>query len=71
MRAYPAKAPRHNTILPFTRNAVGPMDYTPTLFQDNVHPLVTTPGHEIALPIVFESGILHFGGGPRGVSQSP
>jgi hypothetical protein len=61
---FPAKAPRHNTILPFTRNAVGPMDYTPVLFRNNVHPLVTTAAHEIALPVVFESGLLHFGGGP-------
>ena len=26
---FPALAPRHNAILPFTRNAVGPMDITP------------------------------------------
>jgi hypothetical protein len=61
---FPGLAPRHNATLPFTRNAVGPMDYTPTMFQDNRHPLQTTPAHEIALPIVFESGLLHFAGGP-------
>ncbi len=60
---FPAYAPRHNTTLPFTRNAVGPMDYTPVMFRDNNNALVTTPGHEIALPIVFESGLLHFAGG--------
>jgi hypothetical protein len=68
---YPALAPRHNTTLPFTRNAVGPMDYTPTMFQDNVHPLVTTPGHELALPVVFESGLLHFAGGPEEYRRLP
>jgi hypothetical protein len=62
---FPALAPRHNATLPFTRNAVGPMDYTPTMFQDNRNPLVTTPAHEIALPIVFESGLVHFAGGPE------
>ena len=56
----PRAAPRHNTILPFTRNAVGPMDYTPVTFSDVTHPLLTTTAHEIALPVVFESGLLHF-----------
>jgi hypothetical protein len=68
---FPALAPRHNATLPFTRNAVGPMDYTPTMFQDNVHHLVTTPGHEIALPVVFESGLLHFAGGPDEYRRLP
>ncbi|MFO0890325.1 MAG: glycoside hydrolase family 97 catalytic domain-containing protein, partial [Isosphaeraceae bacterium] len=62
---FPSTAPRHNATLPFTRNAVGPMDYTPTMFRDNRNKLVTTPAHEIALPIVFESGLLHFAGGPE------
>lgn len=70
-KKFPAYAPRHNTTLPFTRNVVGPMDYTPTMFRDNVHPLVTTPGHEIALPIVFESGLLHFAGGPQEYRELP
>jgi hypothetical protein len=61
---FPSYAPRHNATLPFTRNAVGPMDYTPVMFADNKNPLVVTPGHEIALPVVFESGLLHFAGGP-------
>jgi hypothetical protein len=62
---FPEKAPSHNAVLPFTRNAVGPMDYTPVMFVDNVHPLRTTAGHEIALSVVFESGWLHFAGGPE------
>ena len=71
---FPALAPRHNTILPFTRNAVGPMDYTPVLLRNNVHPRVTTAAHEIALPVIFESGLLHFGGGPaeyRELEETP
>jgi hypothetical protein len=68
---FPAYAPRHNATLPFTRNAVGPMDYTPVLFADNRNPLVTTPGHEIALPVIFESGLLHFGGGPEEYRRLP
>jgi hypothetical protein len=56
---FPAVAPRHNTILPFTRNAIGPMDYTPVTFSDNRYPHLTTAGHELALAVVFESGLLH------------
>jgi hypothetical protein len=61
---FPSYAPRHNATLPFTRNAVGPMDYTPVMLADNRNPLVVTPAHELALPVVFESGLLHFAGGP-------
>ncbi|MDD2797664.1 MAG: glycoside hydrolase family 97 catalytic domain-containing protein [Bacteroidales bacterium] len=57
---YPAKAVWHNTIYPFTRNVVGPMDYTPMTLSNMKYPHVTTNGYELALPIVFESGILHF-----------
>ena len=47
-------APEHNTILPFTRNVVGPMDYTPVTFTDSQNPHITTYGHELALSVVFE-----------------
>lgn len=57
---FPAKAPQHNTILPFTRNAVGPMDYTPCAFSDDKHPHLTTNAHELALAVLFETGWLHF-----------
>lgn len=56
---YPAEAVWHNTILPFTRNVVGPMDYTPTTFSNQVYPRLTTAGHELALAIVYESGLQH------------
>ncbi|HJZ41542.1 MAG TPA: glycoside hydrolase family 97 catalytic domain-containing protein [Bacteroidales bacterium] len=56
---YPEKAIWHNTILPFTRNVVGSMDYTPVTFGNQKFPHQTTNGHELALSIVFESGILH------------
>jgi len=58
--SYPQAAPWHNTILPFTRNVIGPMDYTPVSFSDQVYPHTTTFGHELALSVVFESGIVHF-----------
>jgi hypothetical protein len=56
---YPAAAPVQNTILPFTRNAVGPMDYTPVGFSDNKYPHRTTYAHELALAVLFETGWLH------------
>jgi hypothetical protein len=57
---YPEKAPAHNTLLAFTRNVVGPMDYTPVTFTDHKYPRLTTDAHELALSVVFESGIQHF-----------
>jgi alpha-glucosidase len=68
---FPAVAPRHNTILPFTRNAVGPMDYTPVTFSDNRHPHLTTRGHELALAVVFESGLLHLADSDRSYRSLP
>jgi hypothetical protein len=56
---YPAAAAWHNTVLAFTRNVVGSMDYTPVTFSDSKFPHLTTYGHELALSVVFESGLLH------------
>ncbi len=32
------RAAAHNATLPFTRNVIGPMDYTPCTFSDSQHP---------------------------------
>lgn len=59
-------APSHHTILPFTRNAVGSMDYTPLTFSikrpNAKNPAVprTTHAHQLALSVVFESGLQCF-----------
>ncbi len=53
-------APAINTILPFTRNVAGSMDYTPVAFTEHNYPHLTSYAHELALSVVFESGILHF-----------
>jgi hypothetical protein len=37
------------------------MDYTPTTFSNLRYPHLTTYAHELALSLVFNSGILHFG----------
>ncbi len=57
---YTENAVWHNTILPFTRNVIGSMDYTPVTFSNQKFPHKTSFGHELALSVVFESGILHF-----------
>jgi alpha-glucosidase len=57
---YPQEAPVSNTILPVTRNVVGSMDYTPVLFSEMKMPHITSYGHELALSVLFESGLLHF-----------
>jgi hypothetical protein len=55
------RAPKHNTILPFTRNVVGSMDYTPVTFTNKREAIrQTSVAHELALSIVFESGVFHF-----------
>lgn len=56
---FTTRAVSHNTILPFTRNVIGPMDYTPVTFSHQRFPHITTYAHELALAVVFESGILH------------
>lgn len=49
----------HNCTVPFTRNVAGPMDYTPTGFS-NLKNRNTTMGHQMALPVVFDSGITNY-----------
>jgi alpha-glucosidase len=64
-------APEHNTILPFTRNVVGPMDYTPVTFTNSQFPHLTSYGHELALSVLFESGLQHFADRPEGYYTLP
>ncbi|MDR0981978.1 MAG: glycoside hydrolase family 97 protein [Culturomica sp.] len=65
------KAAAHNATLPFTRNVIGPMDYTPTTFTDSQHKHITTHAHELALTVVFESAVQHLADRPSSyLSQS-
>jgi len=64
-------APEHNTILPYTRNVVGPMDYTPVTFTNSQYPHLTSYGHEMALSVVFESGLQHLADRPEGYYRLP
>jgi alpha-glucosidase len=60
------EAPVHNTILPFTRNVVGSMDYTPVTFTNSQNPHITSYGHELALSVMFESALQHMADRPEG-----
>lgn len=65
------KAAAHNATLPFTRNVIGSMDYTPVTFSNSQHPHITSYGHELALAVVFESGLLHFADRPEAYRALP
>lgn len=64
-------APVHNTVLPFTRNVVGSMDYTPVTFTNSQNPHITSYGHELALSVVFESALQHMADRPEGYYNLP
>lgn len=68
---FTAKAARHNATLPFTRNVIGPMDYTPCTFSDSQHPHITTNGHELALTVLFESALQHLADRPESYLAQP
>jgi alpha-glucosidase len=61
--------PALNTTLPFTRNAVGSMDYTPVTFSAAGRD--TSLAHELALSVVFESGLQHFADSPASYDAQP
>jgi alpha-glucosidase len=66
------RAPSHNTILPYTRNVVGPMDYTPVTFTNKREAIRRTSfGHELALAVVFESGVFHFADNMNSYNKLP
>lgn len=59
--AFARQGPQQNIIYAFTRNVVGPMDYTPVTFSS--YPCcthATSNAYELALPVLFESGVTHF-----------
>lgn len=66
------KEASHSAMLPFTRNLFDPMDFTPTTFNDipNIK-RKTTNAFELALPILFVSGIQHIVETPAGMKTVP
>lgn len=65
------KAACHNATLPFTRNVIGPMDYTPCAFSDSQHPHITSLAHELALTVLYESGLQHLADRPESFLAQP
>lgn len=65
------RAAAHNATLPFVRNVIGPMDYTPGTFSDSQHPHITSHGHELALYVLFESALQHMPDRPESYRGLP
>jgi alpha-glucosidase len=68
---YTTQAPIQNSILAFTRNVIGPMDYTPVIFNNYKYPHTTSFAHEMALSLVFNSGVLHFADNVKSYQSLP
>ncbi len=62
----------HCCVIPFTRNVFDPMDFTPTCFGEipNIQ-RKTSNGFELALPVIFQSGVQHFAEIPEVMNQVP
>ncbi|WP_326608980.1 glycoside hydrolase family 97 catalytic domain-containing protein [Streptomyces scopuliridis] len=58
-----------NTILPYTRNVVSSMDFTPVVFSMTGRD--TTDAHELATAVVFESGWQHLADSPESYEAHP
>lgn len=70
-KVFAENAQTHHAILPCTRNVVGSMDYTPVTFTHSEVPHLTTYAHELALAVLFESGITHYADRVSGYKSLP
>jgi hypothetical protein len=64
--------PSHAAMLPFTRNVFDPMDFTPMVL-DHINRIErrTTSAFELALSVLFTSGIQHYAEIPEGMRKAP
>jgi hypothetical protein len=62
----------HCTVLPFTRNLFDPMDFTPVFFSEipNMQRR-TSNAFELALCVLFLSGLQHYAEVPAGMAKVP
>lgn len=66
------KVPTKSTIVPFTRNAFDPMDFTPVCFTEyDNNTRITGNGAELAQAVVFLSGVQHYAETPKGMATVP
>jgi alpha-glucosidase len=68
------KQANHCAMLPFTRNAFDPMDFTPmnlTGLTFSNCTRKTTPAFELALSVLLLSGIQHYAQAPEGMAKVP
>jgi alpha-glucosidase len=70
-KVYPDMAARFNTVAALVRGMAGPTDYTPVTFTNQKYPHKTTSSHELALAVVYESGIVHLADKPQGYRNLP
>jgi hypothetical protein len=61
--------PVNNPVQAFTRNVVGSMDYTPVSLDTGIQR--ASVAHEVALPVVYESGWQHFADMPEAYERHP
>lgn len=59
----------HNCTLPFTRGAIGPMDYTPVVYR--TYPTGTSDAHQTALAVIFLSYVQNYGGSMDEILENP
>ncbi|MFF3373196.1 glycoside hydrolase family 97 catalytic domain-containing protein [Streptomyces sp. NPDC002680] len=67
---------RNNTAeqlasLPFTRNVIGSMDFTPGAFHRPFRPNVASDAGELGLTVLYESGIQNLAGTPESYEARP
>ena len=64
--------PVHAAMLPFTRNVFDPMDFTPVVL-DRINNIErrTSSAFELALSVLFTSGITHYAEIPEGMARAP
>lgn len=64
--------PSHAAMLPFTRNVFDPMDFTPMVL-DHIRRIDrrTSSAFELALSVLFTSGIQHYAEIPEGMAKAP
>ena len=69
--SYPDYSATYNTIAAVIRGAVGPTDFTPATFSSQKFPHKTTAAHELALTLVYETGLLHLADTPQSYRSLP